>query len=172
MPKQQASVGVIDSNGVDTTKTATLPNKTTTANTNTDTATDSSFTLGQKKYIKTQNTYFTRSSSQSVRFGRECNSKTSMTIDWNSFKPVLEDLRSRKLNTSVYTHCNFAISVMAAKCSDKDAKAVINKKVKSYVCHYGKKLNAKLEKGVFHFFVDFTSTNQVQKTEAMIDNML
>lgn len=118
------------------------------------------FSLKQKKYIASEDRYFERSFEY---FERSCGNKIKASIDWASFKPVLDDVIDRKINTSVYSHCDQPIDTMAYECTGEAVvKEAIAESVTSYVCHYGGegKLGFEIKGNVAHFYVDFKAPNQ------------
>ena len=118
------------------------------------------FTLGQKKFIASEDRYFERSFS---RFERSCGKKLEASIDWASFKPVLDDLADRKINKSANGFCSQPIDTMSYECSGEAVvKEAVAEGVSKYVCHYGGKdgMAFEIKDGVAHFYVDFDAPNQ------------
>lgn len=134
-----------------------------------------SFSIGEKKYIKRQMSYFERSGESKAAAQKACGYKPDINIDWPSFKPVMDKLMSREINASPWAHCAFPLDAMRNICkADEDFKKTVQKKIKSVVCHYGGpgKFVTKLDKGVLHFYVDFKATNQSKKAQDALEKLL
>lgn len=120
------------------------------------------FSLKQKKFIASEDRYF-ESRGSVARLKKECGVDIVATIDWASFKPVLDDLEDHTINKSAHGYCDTPLSTIAYECSSEDVvREAVASSITSVECHYGGKgkMAFEIKGGVAHFYVDFDAPNQ------------
>ncbi len=99
--------------------------------------------LGQRKFAKSQNQYFARSSVKP--FKKKCGFEVEASIDWDSFQEQVQLKLDGKLNHSFYGFCGAALDAMFSMCGDEDSKNAIKNRIQVYTCKYGGKGKRKIE---------------------------
>ncbi len=129
------------------------------------------FSLREKQFIKQQEGYLADSVKKT---NEKCGITLQASIDWASFQEEMNKQLDNKLGKSFYGYCAMVPDNMWSMCSDADAKAAIQKKIKTYVCKFGGKgkRSIALQGSRVTFWVDWEAPNNDAYIKAYLGKKL
>ncbi len=117
------------------------------------------YSLREKQFMKQEDGYL---APHVKKANEKCGSSLNASIDWASFQGEVNKRLDGKLHRSPSGYCALVPDNMWSMCrDDADAKAAIQKKVKTYVCKFGGKgkRNISLDGSTLTFWVDWEAPN-------------